>query len=233
MLQQALGKFTLFMLLTFSSISFSTAQQLMSIDGRINDSDTGKPIPATLNYQTLPYGNQVGIVRVNKNNGEFTFKAIEDGEYELTATAEGYEKSRQIITLKGIGANEHLFIEFKLKKQGEKDVLRLNNLTFDQNKAEIKDSSFSELDELAQMVRNNPTMIIQLEGHTDFRGSAKGNMRLSEERVKAVKDYLVKHDVQSNHIKIKAFGGTKPITRQASEEARAQNRRVEVRILKF
>ncbi|GJM62427.1 MULTISPECIES: OmpA family protein [Persicobacter] len=212
--------------------NFSNAQNIWIVKGKVADNDTGKPVKTQLHYQTLPHGNQIGIISMNPETGSFTFKAME-GEYEITATAEGYIKNTQIVSIKEVGEHEQFFVEFKLRKEGSNEVLRLSNLTFDQNKAEIKPESFEELNELAAMVRDNPSMIIQLEGHTDFRGSQKGNLKLSEERVKAVRDYLVNKSVDNKRIKIKAFGGTKPLTRESSEDARAQNRRVEVRILEF
>jgi outer membrane protein OmpA-like peptidoglycan-associated protein len=71
-----------------------------------------------------------------------------------------------------------------------------------------------------------------LEGHTDYLGDAKQNMRLSEERVKAVRDYLVSNGIGKSRIKTKAFGGTQPLSRDNTPEAHRLNRRVELRILK-
>ncbi|MCK5105318.1 MAG: OmpA family protein, partial [Cyclobacteriaceae bacterium] len=69
--------------------------------------------------------------------------------------------------------------------------------------------------------------------HTDYRGSKKLNMELSQKRVDAVKSYLVGKTIKSRRIKTKAFGGTKPLVREQSIEASEINRRVEVRILKL
>ena len=76
-------------------------------------------------------------------------------------------------------------------------------------------------------------MVIQLEGHTDYRGSKRLNYELSEERVEAVKDYLVKNGISPKRIKTKAFGGSNPLVREQSLEASRINRRVEVRILQL
>lgn len=75
-------------------------------------------------------------------------------------------------------------------------------------------------------------MIIQLEGHTDTRGDPKANLKLSQSRVGAVKDYLVSKGVSKSKVKTKAFGGTSPISTENTEEAHRLNRRVELRILK-
>ena len=82
------------------------------------------------------------------------------------------------------------------------------------------------------MMKDNPKLVIQLEGHTDSQGNAKKNMELSQDRVENVKKYLVSKGVDKDRIKTKAFGGTKPILTKDSEEARARNRRVEMRVLK-
>ena len=79
----------------------------------------------------------------------------------------------------------------------------------------------------------NPSMQIQLEGHTDYRGSKRLNMELSEQRVEAVKAYLIGKNIGSRRIKTKAFGGKQPLIREQSIEASEINRRVEVRILKL
>ena len=81
------------------------------------------------------------------------------------------------------------------------------------------------------MLHENPNMIIQLEGHTDTRGDAKLNLKLSEDRVDAVRDYVISRGVAKTRVKLKAFGGTMPLSRENTEEAHKLNRRVEVRIL--
>lgn len=75
-------------------------------------------------------------------------------------------------------------------------------------------------------------MVIQLEGHTEIRGSAKLNLKLSQDRVDAVRNYLKSHGADASRIKTKAYGSTKPISRENTEEAQRLNRRVELRILK-
>lgn len=74
-------------------------------------------------------------------------------------------------------------------------------------------------------------MVIQLEGHTDTRGNANANLALSQERVNAVKAYLVSKGSNKRKIKTKAFGGTQPVSLEDTEASHALNRRVEMRIL--
>jgi outer membrane protein OmpA-like peptidoglycan-associated protein len=82
------------------------------------------------------------------------------------------------------------------------------------------------------MMKVDPNLEIQLEGHTDNVGNAALNMELSKKRVAAVKKYLTNNGISKGRIQTKAFGGTKPVAKGNSEEARALNRRVEMRVLK-
>jgi outer membrane protein OmpA-like peptidoglycan-associated protein len=81
------------------------------------------------------------------------------------------------------------------------------------------------------MMKESPAMVIQVEGHTDFIGNPEKLLKLSEERVDAVKSYLISKKISKNRIKTKAFGGTQPISRDDTPEAHRANRRVELRIL--
>ncbi|NJM26972.1 MAG: OmpA family protein [Bacteroidia bacterium] len=74
-------------------------------------------------------------------------------------------------------------------------------------------------------------MVIQLEGHTDYQGDPKDNLKLSQQRVNAVKEYLVGRGIKSGRVKTKAFGGSMPLSRDDTPEAHRMNRRVELRIL--
>ena len=109
-------------------------------------------------------------------------------------------------------------------------MLRL--LIFAQGKAVIVPKSYPELDELVQMMKENTKIEIQLEGHTDNTGSPKANLELSQKRVDAVKKYIVEKGISKNRVKTKAFGGSQPLRNEMTPEAKAANRRVEMRILK-
>jgi outer membrane protein OmpA-like peptidoglycan-associated protein len=109
--------------------------------------------------------------------------------------------------------------------------MRLDNLIFAVGTARISPESHDELDEVVAMLNNNPTMIVQLEGHTDAKGDPKLNMKLSQDRVDAVKTYLISKGSAKSKIKTKAFGGTSPLSMENTEQAHKMNRRVELRIL--
>ncbi|WP_191908833.1 OmpA family protein [Larkinella humicola] len=109
---------------------------------------------------------------------------------------------------------------------------RLNNLLFKQSAYEIEPESYPELDSLLSIMARNPTMEIELAGHTDNVGDPKLNVALSQKRVDAVKSYLTNKGIAPSRIQTQAFGGSQPIADNSREETKRLNRRVEVKILK-
>jgi outer membrane protein OmpA-like peptidoglycan-associated protein len=101
------------------------------------------------------------------------------------------------------------------------------NLEFEFGKSEIKSSSFSSLDNLANMLNKKKTYKICIAGHTDNVGDATFNYKLSIQRAEAVKTYLISKKVNEKQINVQGFGATKPVASNENEEGRAKNRRVE------
>jgi outer membrane protein OmpA-like peptidoglycan-associated protein len=198
----------------------------MFAEGRVIDARTHKGIKATVKYSSLPTGSISGKFV----DSVYSFSIFGTARYQISAEANGYTPKTIIINPKEIGNNKKLITEIKLMPSGETIVL--NHLIFQQGKAEIDPRSFKELDEISLMMKDNPKIVIQLEGHTDNVGSSDANMTLSKERVEAVKKYITKTGIKGDRVKTKAFGGSKPLRNEQTPEARALNRRVEMRILK-
>ena len=108
---------------------------------------------------------------------------------------------------------------------------RLSNLLFPQSDYRIQPGSYAELDKLAEVMRQQPTLRIELAGHTDNVGDPRLNVELSRKRVEAVKSYLVGKGIERERIQTVAYGGSRPVADNAREETRKLNRRVEVRVI--
>lgn len=106
------------------------------------------------------------------------------------------------------------------------------DIYFLQSTPEILEKSGPALEELIRVMKENPTLEIRIEGHTDNVGDPGKNMVLSEQRAEAIKAYLVRQGIPPGRIKTKGFGPHAPMTSNATEELREKNRRVEIRILK-
>ena len=107
----------------------------------------------------------------------------------------------------------------------------LAHVLFDFDKSVIKPAAYPELDEVVAVLKKNPGMNVELDGHTDSMGTMKYNMELSKKRADAVKSYLVAKGIDASRLSTKGFGLTKPIVSNDTKEHRAMNRRVEIQPL--
>jgi len=112
-------------------------------------------------------------------------------------------------------------------------VLLLRNIQFEHDSHELIESSDAELEALAQLLFTNPTLRIELSSHTDDQGSDRYNDRLSSLRGQAVKDWLVARGIDGQRIEVVGYGKRKPLVPNDSEENRALNRRVEIKVIDF
>lgn len=108
----------------------------------------------------------------------------------------------------------------------------LNNVFFDTGSADLRPESFIELNRLKQFLDENPTLRIQLNGHTDDVGADADNLTLSDNRAKAVQDYLIAQGIDASRLRYKGFGESKPINSNDTEAGRQSNRRTEFEILR-
>lgn len=226
-------------LLVLIILSFSTsvtAQELDSLihaEGKILNAETREPVQARIIYESLPYGNKIGVI----NNNAYSFPMFNQERYSITVEAPGYLTAKYLLDPNSANVEKKVLRDIELTSGTKPNitvpgyVMRLNNLIFEVSKSEIDPESYSELDILVNLMRENPRMIIQLEGHTDYLGDGRANMRLSQQRVEAVRNYLGTKGLAKTRIKIKALGGTQPLSRDNTPEAHRLNRRVEVRIL--
>jgi outer membrane protein OmpA-like peptidoglycan-associated protein len=107
----------------------------------------------------------------------------------------------------------------------------LKNIFFDVNKTDLKPESQVELDNLVQLMKDNPTLKIQINGHTDNVGKAADNLKLSNGRAQSVVAYITSKGIAAERLSAQGFGATQPVDSNDSEEGRAKNRRTELKVL--
>ena len=210
------------------------ADSVITAEGRVLNAETKELVTARITYQSLPYGNKVGVI----NNSNFSFPMFDRERYSIIVEAPGFAPAKYMLDpaeatgYKLIKDIELVHGSSMAKKKHEiGQVLRLENLIFQIAKSKIEPDSYPELDIVVNMMKENPKMVIQLEGHTDYLGDPTKNLKLSEQRVEAVKAYLIGKKIQKGRIKTKAFGGTQPLSKDDTPEAHRMNRRVELRVL--
>ncbi|MBL7850572.1 MAG: OmpA family protein [Cyclobacteriaceae bacterium] len=205
--------------------------------GTISNHSTKEAVSAKISYQSLPYGNIVGVL----TGSEFSIPLYGNEKYSITVEAPGFAPAKYMLdpstAVNGkVTQNVELGLPVPAATAAPTahhvgKVMRLDALIFHQRSAVISPESYAELNTVADMLHQNPNMVIQLEGHTDTRGDKSLNLKLSQERVESVRNYLVRRGVSKSRIKLKAYGGTQPLSNENTEEAHKLNRRVEVRII--
>ncbi len=108
----------------------------------------------------------------------------------------------------------------------------LKDIFFEFNKSTLLQQSYHQLQELLSLLNDNPTMQIELTGHTDNKGGKEYNRKLSFNRATAVAEYLIEKGIDRSRINAKGMGADEPIDTNETDEGRANNRRVEMRITK-
>ncbi|MEO9482787.1 MAG: OmpA family protein [Ekhidna sp.] len=219
-------------LITIFSLAFVTATQaqvsndaLVRVYGKILKAQDSTPVVGNILYEKLPYYDDMGMASA-KEDGSFEIQLVQGETYNFSVTKGGFHKYTQEQKVTG-NQEFNIYIEEDII-----ELRKLENLIFARGSDQISPSSYSELNELAIWLNQNSSIIIQLEGHTDFAGNPDANMRLSEARVIAVQEYLIDQKVKKSRIFTKAFGGSQPVTQERTDEAKALNRRVEVRVIR-
>lgn len=211
---------------------------IVRMHGYIYDSISKSPnhiaVKAKIILESLPHGSEIGIITTNDTSGYFEYYINLKYIYRIEIQSDQYRRYVENLNPRNILYDEEIVRNYFLEPQiKENQVIRLDNLIFDQGESHITSDSYGELNKLVNLMNENGAMYIQLEGHTDYRGSKKLNMELSQKRVDAVRNYLISKNINPKRIKTKAFGGSQPLVKEKSIEASELNRRVEVRILRI
>ena len=154
-----------------------------------------------------------------------------NNERTLQVSAKGYIFYDTLFNT-GATTQEHI-VAVRLLPLTKDLVLQLRNIQFEHDSYELTESSGEELESLAQLLFINPTLRIELSSHTDDQGSDRYNDRLSTLRGQAVANWLTNRGVDAKRMEIVGYGKRKPLVPNDSEENRALNRRVEIKVIDF
>lgn len=201
------------------------------LTGRTLDAKTKKPIVAGISFENSVTQQKIGSGISDPLTGSYRV-VLDNGQYGIHAVANGYLSVNEKLELVRISKYTELEKDLYLVPIEEDEAIELSNVFFQQGKAALKPESFPELDHLVGIMKENPTIKIELSGHTDNVGNKEALMKLSEDRAEEVKLYLVKKGIKKDRILGKGLGPTKPLVANDSDENRERNRRVEFRILK-
>ncbi len=202
------------------------------LNGKVLDED-GKPLGAEIHYESLTRLEKRGSAKSDSKTGSFSLVLPYGEKYGFYAQKEGHlSVSKNVDLTANKDEDGRMDVEFRLPTLAVGRQILLNNLFFETKKFDISKESEPELDRLANFLKSNSKLKIIVEGHTDNVGKKKDNQELSENRAKAVTDYLKsKHGIGENRVKAIGYGDSQPIGANETPAERQKNRRVVLQIV--
>lgn len=204
-----------------------TTPEQVKVYGKITNAKTGETISARIAFE----GPDVEARSALAGQNGYVI-GVPSSRYTIRIEANGFISTLEKLDINALEMRD-LEMNFKLQPVELGTTVNLKNVLFAQAKTDILPESYPELDMVVTFLKENPTVRIELMGHTDGRGVHADNVRLSQQRVNKVKEYLVSRGIEGRRISGKGFGGSKPIASNDTEESRRMNRRVEFVIKKF
>ena len=202
------------------------------VKGKVIDKKTNELLTARIRITNLKSGLIV-YDDTNDDSGEFLVSLAAGQNLALSVDKEGYLFYSENFSLdKPNSANKPFLIAVPLQKFEVGGSVALRNVFFETNKYELLPESKTELQQLISFLSSNPEVGIEIQGHTDNVGEDAVNQELSENRAKAVYNYLITNKINPSRLTVKGYGETKPVDDNSTEEGRQKNRRTEFIITK-
>ncbi|HZG43400.1 MAG TPA: OmpA family protein, partial [Longimicrobium sp.] len=202
------------------------------VRGRVLDARTRQPLEAAVVYEGLGNG-QRGIARSNPSTGEYQIVLPAGARFGFRGEAPRYYPENVNVDLAGVTAYAERTQDLLLVPLEVGSTVRLNNIFFDVNRATLRSESALELDRLADYLRANPTVEVEIGGHTDNVGADAANQTLSQARARAVAEYLAGRGIAARRVQSRGYGEAQPSASNDTDEGRQQNRRVEFKVIRL
>ncbi len=211
-------------------------------EGIVFDVTDRNPVPGKFQLIDLKTGKEVIISEADKTTGEFMVSLPVNQEYALNVSYPGYTFFSRNFNMTDPIGHKAIHMDVPMVPITNQQPTLLANVFFDLGKATLRTESYIELNKLNDFLKNNLTLKIEISGHTDTRGDEKDNLKLSNDRAKAVYEYIIAKGIDAKRLSFKGYGESNPIlsdieiaklaTAQERELAHQSNRRTEYKILK-
>jgi outer membrane protein OmpA-like peptidoglycan-associated protein/tetratricopeptide (TPR) repeat protein len=205
--------------------------QLTILKGVITDALTKKPLSATIEIIDNQMNQVIATFTSNSSTGKYLVSLPAGKNYGIAVKKEGYLFHSENFDIPNTAAFQEVTKDVELKGIVVGSKIILKNIFFDFDKATLRPESTNELERLTKLLNDVPTLKIEISGHTDSKGANDYNMKLSDNRAKAVVDYLIKAGIASNRLTYKGYGEDQPISTNETDEGRQLNRRTEFKVI--
>jgi outer membrane protein OmpA-like peptidoglycan-associated protein len=208
-------------------------KNVITIKGKVTDEDNN-PLDADIRWFDISSNENVGNLKSDPQTGDYIIALPVGKNYGYFAEKNGYYSvSKNVDLLRDPGIKEHTE-DIKLisaaSLQGK--PIKLNNIYFDFDRYDLKPESFTELDRVFKFLTDNPEVRIEISAHTDAVGTDEYNLTLSQRRAESVVNYLIGKGMDAARLTARGYGKSMPVASNETEEGRALNRRVEMKVIK-
>jgi outer membrane protein OmpA-like peptidoglycan-associated protein len=204
--------------------------QTLWVKGKVYDKSTHKGLPSSVVLTDLSTQEVISRLQTDET-GNYLITLPKGKDYAFNVNRRGYLFFSENFPLSHEQGDTAFDKDIPLQPIEANAVIVLKNIFFDPNRYDIKPESRPELDEVVQLMKDNPTLQIQINGHTDNSGKQAENIVLSGNRAKAVTAYLVSKGIPATRLSSKGWGDTQPVADNSSPQGRAQNRRTELKVV--
>ncbi len=201
------------------------------LTGEITSEASGKPVNATIDLIDLTTNQKIGRFNNDQESGKYVIPLPGGKSYGTVTYADGYIFESENIDVSDTANFKEVKRNQKLKKIENNTSGNLRNIFFETGKVTLLKTSENELDNVANFLFLNPTVKIEIYGHTDNSGDPSSNLILSQQRCEEVFKELLKREVPASRLSYKGLGETSPLSSNATAEGRKKNRRIEFRIV--
>ena len=187
--------------------SFFNPEIVQTVKGWVYEQD-GYELTAAQVYMVGDDGTNLKLSV--RGDGSFTQEIKPNVDYVLLATCKGYLNHQEQLRVEPVTKSEEYVLQFPLANISA--PVLIDNIFYDFDKATLRPESTAALDELVQLLNENPNITIELSAHTDYKGSDQYNEGLSQRRAESVVNYLIEHGITSDRLMPKGYGEGKPKT---------------------
>ena len=196
------------------------------VKGFVTDKQTGKGLPSSV--ELFDNINNKALMKVQTDEkGEYFITLPTGRDYTFTVNRKGYLFYSEQYSLSKKEADSTYQKNIALQPVALHANFVFNNILFKNNSFELPTAAFIELDKLVQVLNENPSIKLEISGHTDNIGKQEDNLLLSANRAKAIVNYLSSKNIDAKRLSFKGYGSSKPIADNNNEEGRSKNRRTE------
>lgn len=207
------------------------AAALTILKGVITDILTTKPLEATIEIIDNQKNELIASFTSNSASGKYLVSLPAGKNYGIAVKKEGYLFHSENFDILSTAAFQEVIKNIALNNVVVGTKIILKNIFFDFDKATLRPESTNELERLTKLLNDVPTLKIEISGHTDAKGAADYNQKLSQSRAKSVVDHLVKSGIAANRLTFAGYGKEQPIAPNDTDEGRQLNRRTEFKII--